>query len=113
LTCIIDKEACFFQDSDFGLTVSNALDALEDVGHSLPLGTLQRCVEFSESNTATRAASMIAFYGNEEALAILLRLHGKKTEGFIRDSIVARIEELAARLGVRLVWDGDRLVRAN
>ncbi len=113
LTCLIHQKTDFFQDFGFDSTVSNALHRLEDAQHLLPLRTLQRCVEISESNAATRAASMIASYGSEEALTILLQLHGKKTEGFIKDSIVARIEQFAARLGVRLVWDGDRLVQAN
>jgi hypothetical protein len=110
LTCLIDQNADFFQDFGFDQTVSNALYALEAVQRSLPLNILQRCVEISKSNAATQATSMIASSASEEALRILLQLHSTKINWHIRDSILAHIEELAGRLGVRLVWDGSRLV---
>lgn len=113
LACLIDQNGDFFQDSGSDLIVSTALHALEDVGHSLPLDTLQRCVEMSESNAATAAVTMIASHASEEALAVLLQLHNTRADWHMRDNIVARIEELAGRLGVRLDWDGDRLVRVN
>lgn len=111
LKCFTDEYPDFFQDFGFDNTFSNALSALEDVGHSLPISTLQRCVEISESNAATIATSMIASRASEEALLILLQLHNTKADWHLRDNIARRIEELAGRLGVRIVRDVDRLVR--
>jgi len=113
LICVIDQDANLFQDFGFDQIVSNALYILSSMQYPLPLKKLQCCAEISESNAATRSASMIASYASEEALATLLLLHNTKTEWHIKDSIGACIEELAGRLGVRLVWDDDRLVRED
>ncbi len=92
---------------------------MEGTADLLPPGILEKCVQLSTSNTALTAARMIASAANEEALTILLLLHcsvtknEKEIEFYVRKEIESNIEELAARLGVRIVWDGDHLVQAK
>lgn len=113
LICLINQNPDFFQDFGFDNTASNALSTLGVLQHSLPLDTLQRCVQISNSNSAMKAISMITSSGSEEALTTLLELHSTKGEWPFRDNIVVALEELAGRLGARLVWDGDQLVRED
>ena len=52
---------------------------------------------------------MIASFANEEALDTLLQLHRSVTEN--KSSLEPYIEELAGRLGIRIIWDDNNLVR--
>lgn len=124
LTFVVEHQPELLQDHDFDHKVSNTLHALasSDVGRgSLPLSTLVRFVEVSASNAGRPAATsnagrqavlMITSLGTEEALDTLLRLHGPIRDPFVHEAIETSIDELAGRLGVRIIRDGARLLRA-
>ena len=111
VTYVTQQRAELFQDFGLDHTVSNALYALERAQLTLPLNLLQQCADISESNAAMQAISMIASMPTQEALATLVQIHDTKAHWDARDSILPHIEELAARVGARFVWDGDRLVQ--
>jgi hypothetical protein len=115
-------DSLLFQNFSFDFTFSNALKVLyemEGTADLLPLTILEKCVQLSKSNTALTAARMIASVANAEALNTLLRLHGSVTKNekeidfYVRKEIESNIEELASRLGVRIVWDDDHLAQAK
>ena len=110
VTCLIHQDADLFEDFGLDHAVSNALYALDRAQHVLPLDLLRSCAEISDSNAAIEAISMIASLATPEALTALVQIHHTKAHWDARDSIMRHIEELAARVGVGFVWDGDRLV---
>jgi hypothetical protein len=55
---------------------------------------------------------MIASLASQEALETLLWLYSKIEAPFVQDGIETSVEELAGRLGTRIVRDGDRLRQA-
>ena len=112
LSQIVDEEPELFQDFGFDNTYSHALSTLNELKETrnlLRLDILKRCVEISTSNTALQAIPMIASFATEEALDTLLQLHRNVTEN--KSSIESYIEELAGRLGIRIIWDDYNLVR--
>jgi hypothetical protein len=114
LLVLIEQQPESLQDHYFDHKVSNALRAIakSEAGRgTLPLTTLRRYVEVSTSNAASQAVRMIASLANEEALETLIQLHAAIDARFVRSSIETSLDELAGRLGVRIVRDGDRLVR--
>jgi hypothetical protein len=54
---------------------------------------------------------MIASFASMEALDTLIELHSLDKSSFIRDGIETSVDELAGRLGARIIRDGDRLLR--
>ena len=54
---------------------------------------------------------MITSVASEEAFEILIQLHGVIDSPSVRDSIEISPDELAGRLGIRIIRDGDRLLR--
>ena len=114
LLALVEQQPESLQDHNFDHKVSNSLHALanSEAGRStLPLATLRRYVEVSTSNAASQAVQMIASLANEEALETLLQLHAAIDARFVRRRIETSLDELAGRLGVRIIRDGDRLVR--
>lgn len=124
LTYVVQYQPELFQDSNFDQRVSNALHALADwhAGRgSLPLSTLVRFVEVSASdskgsastsNAGHQAVLIITSLGNEEAFEVLMQLHDTISNPFIQGTIETSIDELAGRLGIRVIRDGSRLLRA-
>lgn len=111
---LVEQQPESLQDHDFDHKVSNSLHALANSGvgqGTLPLTTLRRYVEASSSNAASQAVRMIRSLANEEALETLMQLHVAIDTGFVRSSIETSLDELAGRLGVRIVRDGNRLLR--
>ncbi len=112
LTQIVDEEPELFKGFGFDNAFSNALYTLNEFKRTqnlISLDVLKRCVEISTSNTAIQAMPMIASFATEEALDSLLQLHRGIAKN--KDSLEPYIEELAGRLGIRIVWDGKNLVR--
>ena len=106
LTLIVESEPELFRDFEFDRTFSDAISALDQSGNAsdvLSLDTLRLCVEVSTSNTALRAMEAIASFANEEALKVLLGLHSSVSDGSTVHSLEERVEELAGRLGVRII----------
>ena len=114
LLALIEQQPESLLDHDFDHKVSNSLRALanSEVGRrTLPLTTLRRYVEVSSSNAASQAVRMIASLANEEALETLMQLHAAIDARLVWSSIETSLDELAGRLGVRIVRDGDGLLR--
>lgn len=111
LLALVEQQPESLQDHHFDNTVSNSLRALassEEGRSTLPLTTLRRYVEVSSSNAASQAVRMITSLANEDALETLLQLHAAIDTRFVRSSIETSLDELAGRLGVRIVRDVDR-----
>jgi len=56
---------------------------------------------------------MLGSFATDEALRELISLYESNTDYWTKDAIVSRIEELAGRLGVRLIREGDKLTIAD
>lgn len=114
LVALVEQRPESLQDHDFDHKVSHSLRAVanSEAGlRTLPLTTLRRYVEASSSNAASQAVRMIASHATEEALETLMQLHAAVDARFVQSSIETSLDELAGRLGVRIVRDGDRLLR--
>lgn len=114
LLALVEQQPESLQDHDFDHKVSDSLRALanSELGRkTLPLTTLRQYVEVSSSNAASQAVRMITSLANEEALETLMQLYDAIDARFVRSSIETSLDELAGRLGVRIVRDGDRLLR--
>jgi hypothetical protein len=116
LALIVRSEPERFQNFEFDRMFSGAISALDRSGSTrgvLSLDTLRLCVEASTSNTALRAMEAVVSFASQDALEVLLQLHGKVSDASTINSLEGRIEELAGRLGVRIVrGQGGKLLRA-
>ena len=109
---IVFEKPELFKEFDFDHIFSNALSILNESRETrnlISLDVLKHCVEISTSNTALRAMPMIASLASKEALDALLQLHRNITEN--KADLEPYIEELAGRLGIRIIWDNGNLVR--
>jgi NACHT domain len=113
---IAKQQAESFQDHDFDTRFSNALATLSrfgEISRFASLETLKYCAEISESNTFLRAIPMIASFASREALEILLSLHNTIEKKQNKSYIEPYIEELAGRLGSRIIWKDNIMIYAE
>lgn len=113
LISLINQNDDWFEDFDNDHIIANCLHTLSDQQQQLPLQVLSRCARVSTSNAGRTAVHMLGSFATDEALRELISLYESNTDYWTKDAIVSRIEELAGRLGVRLIREGDKLTIAD
>jgi len=99
-------------DRDLDDAVSSALRVFNNGPCRLPLHVVRRYAELSDSGVSYTAAAMLGLYANQEALTALLELYNGRNIQF-KNSVLGVVEQLAGRLGVRLIWQGNCLMQAD
>ncbi|WP_200385406.1 NACHT domain-containing protein [Rhodocyclus tenuis] len=104
-----DIDAAAFDEDDYGQVISSAVREVRRRGCVLPLDLAKRFVRSKRPNIPQVGIGAIEAHGNEEALRLLLHLHGEAADWFVISSLEGAIESLAAKCGIPVQRNGKSL----
>src|SRR5205085_1456384 len=97
------------EESTDGMLAGRALEVLYANGEAPPLEELEDLALTSTYNLASSVVALIAKGTSRREADVLIRLHGSVRSGMLRSVILAVLEPLAGRLGLRITRSGNKL----
>jgi hypothetical protein len=97
------------EESTDGMLAGRALEVLYAIGEAPQLEELEQLALTSSYNFASSVVTLIAKGTSRREADILMRLHATVRSGMLRSVILAVLEPLAGRLGLRITRSGNKL----